>query len=261
MKKAFVFDLDGTLLTSDKKITPRVIDNLQYLYDSSHEIIFASARPPRFVESLSSIFPFDTHLITYNGAMYKTNSGDVISFTIKQTLVEEIINFIDQNDPKAIVSSELNDSWISYKNYDFKGFYNQTIGPSIVPKSHLTSSHCTKILINNCLIENDIKKMFSSKCNIVVTDSGSLIQIMDLGVSKDNALKHLLDSMGIMLENTTCFGDDYNDIGLFKRCGTSVAMGNSIPELKDLATHITTSNDQEGVSRFIEDCVKKVPTL
>lgn len=252
MKKAFVFDLDGTLLTSEKQITPRVIKNLHYLNRSSHEIIFASARPPRFVEPVSKIFPFKTHVISYNGAMYKTDKGQLVSFSIPKDLVRDIIEFLYEYDPECIISSELDDSWITSMEFNFKEFFVEEDSPKLVSRDELMDNHCTKILLNKCTQSELLIKRFSDRCNIIITDNGTLIQIMSLTASKENAVKHLMESMGLTLENVTCFGDDHNDIGLFKSCGTSVAMGNSIPELKELATHITETNDNEGISRYIE---------
>lgn len=252
MKKVFVFDLDGTLLDSNKKVSSRVIKNLKFLNKSSHEIVFATARPPRFVASVSNLFPFNTHSISYNGAWYKTNHGETISFSISKKIVKSIIKFLENNDPRCIISTEMNDKWITYMNFDFKTYFNDEIGPKIVSKQDLIKNDCTKILINNCTVADKLKSKFSDICNIIVTDDGTLIQIMNITASKENAVKHLIENMGMKLADVICFGDDHNDIGLFKTCGTSVAMGNSIPELKNLATHITETNDNEGISRFIE---------
>ncbi|WP_342666583.1 HAD family hydrolase [Paenibacillus stellifer] len=48
------------------------------------------------------------------------------------------------------------------------------------------------------------------------------------------------------------FRDDFNDLGLFQMCGFPIAMENAIIELKNCATHITDSNDNDGVAVAIE---------
>jgi hydroxymethylpyrimidine pyrophosphatase-like HAD family hydrolase len=52
------------------------------------------------------------------------------------------------------------------------------------------------------------------------------------------------------------FGDDFNDLGLFKLCGLPIAMENSIEELKSFAKEITTSNDEDGVANILEKLLK-----
>ncbi|WP_312894988.1 HAD hydrolase family protein [Paenibacillus eucommiae] len=48
------------------------------------------------------------------------------------------------------------------------------------------------------------------------------------------------------------FGDDFNDLGLFRMSGFPVAMENAIIELKNCAAHVTDSNDNDGVAVAIE---------
>lgn len=42
-----------------------------------------------------------------------------------------------------------------------------------------------------------------------------------------------------------------NDISMLKMAGYSVAMGNAEEEVKDLAKHVTLSNDEHGVASAI----------
>ncbi|MNT94492.1 putative phosphatase [compost metagenome] len=48
------------------------------------------------------------------------------------------------------------------------------------------------------------------------------------------------------------FIDDHNDLGLFKTTGYSIAMGNAINELKEIADEVTEGNDQDGVAIILE---------
>ena len=51
------------------------------------------------------------------------------------------------------------------------------------------------------------------------------------------------------------FGDDHNDVGMLKLCGTGVAMGNAIDEVKKAADFVTLTNDEDGVAAFLENTV------
>lgn len=48
------------------------------------------------------------------------------------------------------------------------------------------------------------------------------------------------------------FGDDWNNIGLFKERGYPIAIENAISELKELAYYITDSNEDNGVACILE---------
>ncbi|MDR1219408.1 MAG: HAD family hydrolase [Treponema sp.] len=56
----------------------------------------------------------------------------------------------------------------------------------------------------------------------------------------------------IELSEIAAFGDDYIDIEMIKKCGTGVAMGNGMKELKEIAKYICESNNESGVGRWLE---------
>lgn len=58
---------------------------------------------------------------------------------------------------------------------------------------------------------------------------------------------------GFSADSIIAFGDDYADIGMLELCGTGVAMGNAIDEVKERADIIIGSNDEEGIANFIEN--------
>ena len=59
---------------------------------------------------------------------------------------------------------------------------------------------------------------------------------------------HLADG-----EKVVVFGDDTPDLGMFTTFGCSVAMGNAKVALKDVATHVTRSNDEDGVAFALKE--------
>ena len=111
----------------------------------------------------------------------------------------------------------------------------------------------TKILIDMRSIDDvdAFKLKLPQDCNIIVTDNGKLGQIMAKGVNKLNGLRCILDKLGASLERVVFFGDDINDIELLKACGTGVAMGNAVDEVKSIADFVTTSNDEDGIAVFL----------
>ena len=70
--------------------------------------------------------------------------------------------------------------------------------------------------------------------------------------SKGSALKYLADFLSIPIKNSIAIGDDRNDISMFQASGFSVAMGNSDSKIKSLADYVTTSNNSDGVAKFLE---------
>lgn len=72
--------------------------------------------------------------------------------------------------------------------------------------------------------------------------------------SKGKALLYLAESNGIRKENTMAFGDDENDITMFKLAGESVALINAKDKAKEHAKHITkVDNNNGGVGLFLKE--------
>ncbi|WDC84245.1 HAD hydrolase family protein [Caloramator sp. mosi_1] len=69
--------------------------------------------------------------------------------------------------------------------------------------------------------------------------------------SKGNALEYLAKYLNIGLDDVIAFGDNFNDISMFKKAGISVAMGNAEGEIKRICRFVTLTNSEDGVADFI----------
>ncbi|NOU85739.1 Cof-type HAD-IIB family hydrolase [Paenibacillus sp. LMG 31460] len=256
--KLIVLDLDGTLLNSKKQISKRNLFALQKVKAEGINIIFATARPPRAVKYEDiNLFSFGT-VVFYNGALFQCNVTDrEIHYSISKGLVGSIFDYCLSVDPEANISVEVKDEWFTYKFLDYREMMKITTNPTIISKEILKTYDCTKILITDCNDSEHIIKKFGDQVNILSTDDGKLIQIMSVKSSKELAVKYLSESLGYKMSDVMCFGDDFNDLGLFQSCGISIAMGNAIKELKEIATEITETNDNDGVALILE----KIPGI
>lgn len=59
----------------------------------------------------------------------------------------------------------------------------------------------------------------------------------------------------ISLTDISAFGDDYADIGMLELCGTGIAMGNAIDEVKERADLVIGRNDEDGIAEYLEQFV------
>ena len=70
--------------------------------------------------------------------------------------------------------------------------------------------------------------------------------------TKENAISFLSQYLKIPVEKMAAFGDDFSDIGMLKLCGTGIAVGNAIPQVKEIADFVCDSCDQDGPATWIE---------
>lgn len=251
---AVILDLDGTLLNSDKKVSNRNLDSIIGIHKLGIPIIIATARPPRTVKEL---LPKELQEIAitvfYNGALIIYNPLQINDhYSIDSTINKQIIEYLISNEPGHSFSIEVNDTWYSYEKIDYRSFMKVSKNPEIIEIVEMKLKSPTKILVTHLKKIEDFTKKFGDKVNIINTDSNQLTQIMRLGISKESAIANLAERLDISLEKTMVFGDDFNDVGLFKLCGIPIAMDNSIEELKSIANYNTTSNDEDGVANILE---------
>ncbi|GFN33905.1 Cof-type HAD-IIB family hydrolase [Paenibacillus xylaniclasticus] len=256
--QAIVLDLDGTLLDNDKSISPRNYQAVRRCYDYGIHIIVATARPPRVANRFVKELPFVDYLIYYNGALTVCKSKRIQRhISIPMEVSQQIIDFIELQESQSIITFENKDAWyactpIPDSQFTHFGISSNDDKPLIVEKAFIRSLSPTKILVHGYSAWMELVKQFGEHVNVIATDGGALIQIMPKLASKEDAVQWALDDIGVRTDNVMVFGDDFNDLGLFHKCGFPVAMGNAIAELKNSAKYITESNDQDGVAVALE---------
>ena len=71
--------------------------------------------------------------------------------------------------------------------------------------------------------------------------------------TKEKAIEELCCHLNITSSKIAAFGDDFNDIGMLKLCGKSIAMENAIEEVKQSAGQVCASNENDGVAKWIKE--------
>ncbi|MBO5346634.1 MAG: HAD hydrolase family protein, partial [Lachnospiraceae bacterium] len=71
--------------------------------------------------------------------------------------------------------------------------------------------------------------------------------------TKEKAILEMCGQCDLQTEEIIAFGDDFADIGMLQLCGTGIAMGNAIEEVKAVADRVIGSNDEDGIARYLEE--------
>ena len=248
MNKLIAIDLDGTLLRNDKTVSEHTLQTLIECEEKDNIIIYATARPPRDIVRYIPSILMNKPIICYNGACI-TKMGKIIYG--KEILRENVIKILDiaKKLNQQQICIEINDEL--YSNFDVSEYFGN-VPYKQVDLYNLNFKSSYKIIIcSKNKISNEILDSLPKECKGVITDKGTLCQIMSSEVSKWNAIKHLLEVNNISEANVISFGNDYNDIDMIKNSGVGVAMENAIDELKLVSKHITCSNNDDGVAKFL----------
>jgi hypothetical protein len=78
------------------------------------------------------------------------------------------------------------------------------------------------------------------------------LEISAQKVDKGIGLKKLCEYLGISIDETIAVGDGYNDLEALKAAGLSIAMGNAVEEIKEIADVVVADCDHDGCAQAIE---------
>ncbi len=80
----------------------------------------------------------------------------------------------------------------------------------------------------------------------------ALVDVLDPGVGKAEALAFLQARWGIAAAETLAIGDNWNDRSMLEAAGRGLLMGNAPVELLALGLPVLPTNDEDGVAHAIE---------
>lgn len=269
--KMIGLDLDGTLLTDKKELTPRTREALVKAIQSGVTVLVATGRPWMGVPEELRSFPGMSYALTSNGAR-------VLDTRTNAVLIERLIE-----PGPAKKALEICGKYDTLQEIYFDGQgYAQADKIQLVERYHKNPNmweymRKTRIPVDDihALLERENRGL--DKVQALFADMeerkkaweelsreedlelvGSLgynIEINARGVNKGTALVELGRLLGIRREEIMAWGDGDNDTAMLREAGFGVAMGNAEDETKDAADYITLTNEEEGVADAIEKFV------
>ena len=256
MTRVLALDLDETLLNSQSEVSLHNLMMLRAWQEAGNRIVIATGRPPR---SIGPVLPDELHTVPwigYNGADIR-HEGEILyqnSISVQDT--RQIIELLEREYPKYHVRLEVNNHVLTKKPIS----YYDPSAYTIVERLDVVDQPCAKVLFwadkltgLDALIEGLPPSAYA-----LISEKYSLVQIMSRTADKSEALAFLLEGWGLTLADAIAIGDDVNDVEMVRRSGLGVAVENAVDEVKEVADHVTKSNDDHGVGAVITDLLAGV---
>lgn len=251
MKKMIVLDLDGTTLRNDKTVSDNTISTLLECRGQGNNILFATARPPRDAYKYVPVPLRDNPIICYNGACIISSEKLNVLYK-KEIPKEDVLKVLDIIEKHGYnnMCIEVNDAL--YSNFDTTDFFGNAKN-CIVDLKEMEFEAAYKVIIcSKKQITDDVIKEFPKSCKGIITDNGTLCQIINSEASKWTCIESLSKKLDIAKENIIAFGDDFNDLDMIKNAGVGIAMGNAQQEIKNIADFVTDTNTNDGVAKYLD---------
>ena len=255
MKKthAIFFDIDGTIFepgTSDVSFPVRkAISDVQSL---GHFCFVASGRPyttlPEFITSLG----FDGY-ICGNGTQIVMNKTMIQQHTLNPESSHQIIQCFEELNLQYIILTT-DQNCVSTNHDELFDYYKQyNLDLDAMKTSYDLShelSHALKIeTMTHTLSErNQIRSLAESLGFFVEIKKDGYLELSDRTITKGTAILEIMKHLNLPLDQSICFGDGLNDLDMFHTAAYSIAMGNAVEELKQIADEITKPVSEDGVA-------------
>ena len=259
IKIAF-FDIDGTLTNSNQEITNKTIETLKKVYEKGIEIVLCSGRTNTYVCKYLKQISGARYAISSNGAEIYDYENNENIFTNEMSFlnVKSLWDYCENNKLSIVINTIGEryankytlrpDSKVFIDNIDF--LEKENIFQVVIADNNYSNMKVLEEIINDLKSTNVINYSHDYLKN---KDNGNhWFDIVKINVNKGNAIKFLLKELKIDSKDAICFGDSVNDIDMFNACGIKVAMGNALDDIKDIATYVTNTNDDEGIAKFFD---------
>ncbi len=272
-------DMDGTLLRTDQTMGEATKQAIQSLIAQGHIVAIATGRPPRAALAAYRELQLSTPLIALNGSyiQFSGHPDDVKTTHIDHSVLESISAaaiargsrgmlaefgshcVIRQNEPPLLADKEL-------ERFFFMAVVSETPdSPTMYqPLDMAWSKNAFALLIQLPREQHaELMAWIESKWpQQIYTRSWrqpfDVIEIMSKQVNKATGLEAIRQRYGISPQHVMAFGDEMNDLEMFRYAAISVAMGNANPELAAHATAVTKDCNHDGIAYFLN--TKFLPT-
>lgn len=258
--KIAFFDIDGTLvnvphgLMFPTKKTEYVLNEFKKL---GHKIVIATARgkAPQSVKNIA----FDGYIC--NDGHYIEFDGEVLIdelFSAKQ--VQRQIETYKKYNGRSMFNGH-DGEWCAFLDDELvikhrKMFQGTCERPSDVNEEFTPEDVKA---ISCCVLFDTAKELWAAyheledEFTMVPYETGLIrMDVYCKGFTKGTACEYLYKKLGIDYENTYAFGDGVNDLMMLKLVKHGIAMGNAVDELKEVASEITDTVDNDGIAKAFE---------
>lgn len=275
MYKLIAIDLDGTLLTDDKKITKENVDFINHIIHIGYEVVIATGRGYYSAKRLTKELSKPLVYISNNGNVVRNSEGDkdiaikVLDGEDYRTILREgelrklsPIIHVDHyhNGYDIVVSSETikNDQFKSYikSNYRYKevNYFEEDIDRIlciVYPGDHIDLNDF------HSYISEKFPEKFGTHIMENVDQAEGLFEIMNPLGNKWSGIMEYANIKGINQSEIIAIGDDNNDLDMIVEAGLGIAMKNGSSLVKSSSDIITErDNNDSGVSHELQRILK-----
>lgn len=249
----FIFDIDGTICFKGKPVSKKILDVLSGLQQQGHLVGFASARPCRDILPVLDERFHSSLLIGANGAMTYYKQKLVNIYEIPTQVLSELVGLMNRFQAAYLIDLPWDYHYHGRSDHPFL----QKVDPDRLAKAAEADAleRPAKFLVVECADSEALKsEVMKLDVNIHHHSDEEIVDITAHSVDKMHALRHF----GMQGQDFICFGNDTNDLPMFRHAAHAVLIGEhkelsqyaseQIPLTDDIEEQIVSAIDRLAAS-------------
>lgn len=287
MIKLIASDMDGTLLGANNDISEENLKAIRKAEEMGVNFAIDSGRRYEDIKPFLDKYNLKCECIVLNGAEYRDKEGNILEgIYMDKNKIKDVLNIIQRDGLNVEIYTDKGLYTTNTREESLKGsmFMVQYFHPEVTNDEEILKmakeEHHFPILnyIDNIdeFLNTDIKigkieaydkckdKVFKSKEKLQKIDGLAVassvtfnVEINNIKAQKGIILAKVSEKKGLKKEEVAVIGDGFNDYSMFAEFPVSFAMGNAIPEIKEIAKYITDTNYNSGVAKVIDKILKE----
>lgn len=259
--KLIAFDVDDTLLTTEKVISPKTKQALLNAQKNGIKLCVASGRLPYGVKPYAEeldVLNNGGYYLGFNGGAVLNSGNELIGTTyLDSKYIEPVYEVLRPTNVTTMVHKG-DIIYADRKVNDYTHIEPDVIGLPlnlVDDIAEFVDWKLHKILL--CgepgelkEVEGKLKAKFADDVDIYLS-APWFLEVMPNGVNKGLGVEKVCADMGISMDEVMAFGDNYNDIPMLEMAGLGIAMGNAEDEVKNSADYVTDICDLDGIAKAL----------
>ena len=254
-----ISDVDGTLVTKQKALTPRTIAAVRMLGEAGIAFTVTSSRPPRGLFHLIEPLNLQLPIGGFNGGgLVRPDLTVAEALMLSPEAAREAVRITLRHglDPWVYTETEWYVRDLNAPHVQREAF-TITFPPNEVTDFGDTLDHCGKIVA----VGDDFAAVLACNAELDVTLSGQasatrsqsyFIDITHPDANKGTMVTTMARLLSIPTSEICTIGDMANDLLMFRKSGLSIAMGNAADDVKAQANFVTDTNENDGFAKAVE---------
>jgi Cof subfamily protein (haloacid dehalogenase superfamily) len=257
-----VSDVDGTLVTNDKRLTARVEAAARALEAAGIAFAITSSRPAFGMRMLIKPLRLRTPIAAFNGGLIVSPDRlePIEGNPVPVEVARRSIEFLTGRGVDAWIHTEkawfVLDSAGAYVDHEIRTI--QT-APSILASFDRPGAidHAYKIvgvskdfdLLARC------ERELAAELGTSATVARSQLYYLDVThplANKGHAVQRLSHLLDVPAPSIAAIGDGRNDMAMFAVSGLAIAMGNAAKEVQEAADFVSAGNEEDGFAVAVQ---------